>query len=57
MEPLFVPGAVATDMSFICVVCGQGGEPDTDHVTVEVTHKRMQDRDDVAEYYLYDRCA
>jgi hypothetical protein len=49
--------SVGRDLSVICAVCGRGMEPDTDHVEVEVTHKRLEDRDEIEEYSLHDRCA
>jgi hypothetical protein len=33
-------------MNYICAVYGRTVAPDVDHVEVEVTHKRMEDRDD-----------
>lgn len=44
-------------MTLICAVCGRNVEPDTAHAVVEVTHKRMRDRDELDEYYLHERCA
>lgn len=39
-----------------CAVCGHTFEPDTDHVVVEAETKRINDRNDVDDYYFHATC-
>jgi hypothetical protein len=39
-----------------CGVCGNWFEPDDDHVRVQGEHVRMDDRNDVDEYYFHTEC-
>lgn len=40
-----------------CAVCERGVDPSTDHVVLEAEWKHINDRDELDEYYLHDRCA
>lgn len=44
-------------MTVLCAECGRSVAPDTDHVRVELEKKRMDDPDDLEEYYLHVGCA
>lgn len=44
-------------MTVACAVCGRTVEPDRDHVVIEVTKRRIQDRDKPLEFYMHDHCA
>jgi len=43
-------------MSPLCAYCGRSVAPDTDHTRVEIEKKRMQDPDEIDEYYLHADC-
>lgn len=43
--------------TMLCAICGDPVAMDTDHVKIDAETRRMQDRNDLDEYYLHIECA
>lgn len=39
-----------------CAICGRRFQPDTDHVRVDATHKRINDADEKDVFAFHDHC-
>ena len=40
-----------------CAVCHRSVDPSVDHAVVELEYKHANDRNELQDYYLHERCA